>query len=216
MLLLAAGCVHVQMEARSLTPSPARDLEKPDILPSSPVLYIHQRDKDLPRDFQLRSSAQFALVSRDRIRFHLGIARQDEDDADIRGWDVQVEDDTGHRWKPQREMPVMKRLALNWRLWPWQPGGDSWCPAPPCLSRVIPGYEAYEGSADFTIFEPNFIAGKKRLTLIAERHGVEMRFSWSFGNGDTIEHYGRTRSDDQLGTIVVPGPNTNVAQITRQ
>jgi hypothetical protein len=214
MVMAAGGCATVQLEAKSVSPSPVRDVGKPDELPTSSALYIHSRDKDLPYDFQLRSSAQFSMVSQDRIRFHLGIARQDEEEADVRGWKVVIEDDTGRRYEPQRELPVMKRLALNWRLWPYQPG-DSWCQQPPCLSRVIPGYEAFEGSADYTIHETNFLRNKKRLTLLATRHGVTMRFTWNFADGNTVEHYGRSKADEELGTILVPGPNVQVAQTTR-
>jgi hypothetical protein len=209
-MTVAAGCGVHRFEARATQPNPAANLGNPEILPTSQTLYIHQRDMDLPRDFQLRSWAQFSVVTRDRIRFHVGIARQDEDEADTRGWKVYVEDEAGQRYTPEREVARVNRLALNWRLWPYKPG-DSWCREPPCVSRVLPGYEAWEGQADYTIHKPNLVAQRQKLSIVLVRGNEEMRFTWRFGEEMVVEHYGRTRTDDQLGTIVVPGPYTEVA-----
>lgn len=208
--LLLGGCARSALEAYALQPRPVRDGLNPDQLAQSTPLYIHQRDPDLPRDFQLRSSAQFTVVSLDRIRFHVGIARQDEEEADARGWKVRVEDESGHVYTPTREVVTLRRLALNWRLWPYSPG-DSWCPSPPCVSRVIPGYEAFEGRADYVLAVPGLLATHQKLVLILERRGQQLRFAWTFGDGNEVHHYGRTRSDDELGTILVPGPYTEEA-----
>src|SRR5215208_691394 len=99
--MVVAGARGVQrFEARATQPNPVKNLGNPETLPASETLYIHQRDMDLPRDFQLRSWAQFAVVTRDRIRFHVGVARQDEDEADTRKWKATVEDESGHVYTP--------------------------------------------------------------------------------------------------------------------
>jgi len=76
---------------------------------------------------------------------------------------------------------------------------------------VLPGYEAWEGQADYTIYQQNFAATHKLLSLVLRKGNEEMRFTWRFGDDTVIEHYGRSHTDDQLGTIVVPGPFTEVA-----
>jgi hypothetical protein len=105
----------------------------------------------------------------------------------------------------------MNRIALDWRLYPYTPG-DSWCQKPPCLSRVIPGYTVYEGQADYMFHDPTLLArDRERLSLVLRRGGVEYRYSWTFGDGTEVHHYGRTHVDDELGTIAVPGPYTELA-----
>jgi hypothetical protein len=150
------------------------------------------------------------VVTRDRIRFHVGIARQDEDEADTRHWKAYIEDETGRRYAPEREVARLNRLALNWRLWPYRPS-DSWCPKPPCLSRVLPGYEAWEGQADYTIYRRDVAVEPRMFSLVLKKGNEEMRFTWRFGEETVVEHYGRTHVDEQIGTIVVPGPYTEVA-----
>jgi hypothetical protein len=204
------GCAARRWEARATQPNPIKDLKNPDELPVSDRLYIYQRDMSLPRDFQMRSWAQFSVVTRDRVRFHVGIARRYESEADTHGWKVYVEDETGKQFQPEREVARVNRLALNWRLWPYRPG-DSWCQRPPCVSREVPGYEAYEGMADYSIHEPEVLATRKQLSLVLRRGSQEMRFTWRFGDEHVIEHYGRSKTDDELGTIEVPGPYTELA-----
>src|SRR5688572_12802355 len=104
-LLLGAGCGVTTREARAIQPHPALALSSPDHLAVSYKLYIHQRASDrgdtttLPSSYQLRSWAQFAVVNRDRLRFHVGIARADEEEAITSGWKVWLEDETGRRYE---------------------------------------------------------------------------------------------------------------------
>src|SRR5215831_8285319 len=94
--LCLGGCTSSQREARAVQPNPLIMLRSPEQLPQSLPLFIYQRDTRLPRMYQLRSSASFAAVGRDRLRFHVGVARYDESEADTRGWTVWLEDDQGH------------------------------------------------------------------------------------------------------------------------
>jgi hypothetical protein len=204
------GCARRSLEAYAVQTRPSRAVDKPDELPVSEPLFIHTRDMDLPRDFLLRSSAQFAIVSRDRVRFHLGIVRQDESEADVKAWKVHLEDEAGRTVPIARELVVMRRFALNWRLFPYEPN-SSWCREPPCLSRDDTGLEAFEGRADYVLAGPDILAKYKKLVLVARRGGQEMRFSWTFGEDFEVHHHGYTLADKELGTILVPGPHVEEA-----
>jgi hypothetical protein len=217
-LLLALGCLGLgacgvqAREARALQPSPLDALRTPDVAPVSVRLYIYQRDVALPRDYQLRSWAQFTLVARDRLRFHVGVARVEESEADTRGFEAWLEDEHGVRLAPEaRELGRVNRIAITWREYPPTPG-DPWCRAPPCLSRIFPGYQAYEGQADYVFAAPDLMGReRKQLTLVLARGGVEYRYTWRFGDGTEVQHYGRTHVDDEMGVIAVPGPYTELA-----
>src|SRR5262249_26247233 len=103
-----AGCAVQIREAHALEPNPRLALGSTSTLPASQKLYVFQRDNNFerPRDYQLRNWAQFIVVSPDRVRFHVGVVKMEEEDADTNKWKVWLEDDDGHRWKPDdREMP---------------------------------------------------------------------------------------------------------------
>jgi hypothetical protein len=217
--LLCAGCGVTTREARAVQPNPADALRDPDALAISQTLYIHQRAPDrgdttsLPRSHQLRSWAQYAVVTRDRLRFHVGIARADEEEATTKGWRVWLEDERGRRYTPaSREVPRINRIAVNWRPLPWNPTSrDAYCREPPCVARIIPGYTVYEGEADYVFHDPGLARGHEVLSLVMERQGMRLRFTWRFGDHVQVDHYGRTDADRGLGTLVVPGPHTELA-----
>ena len=50
--------------------------------------------------YPLRNVATFALISRDRIRFHVQLEHKWPSWADVRTWDVYLVDDDGHRYVP--------------------------------------------------------------------------------------------------------------------
>jgi hypothetical protein len=221
--LFGAGCGTMIREAVAVQPNPANALLTPDDLPVSAKLYIHQRAPDrgdassLPRDFQLRSWAQYAVVTRDRLRFHVGIARADEEEAVTSGWRAWLEDDTGRKYEPAgREVARVNRIAVNWRQAPVNPtSSDNYCrddaDVSPCLMRLTPGYTAYEGEADYVFTDPNLARAHRSLSLVMQRQNMRLRFTWTFGDVTQVKHYGRTDADEGLGTVVVPGPHTELA-----
>lgn len=213
LVILAAGCGVSTREARAIQPNPARQRHTVEDIPASVKLYIHQRDMHLSRDYQLRSFAQFVVVSREKLRFHVGITRWDEREAETKGWKVYLEDEAGNRLEPvSREVARLSRISVGWELYPYQPGGDGWCREPPCLQRLMPPFEVYEGEADYVFSRPDILApDRKLLRLVMTKGGLEFIYSWRFDDQMVVEHYGRSRLDNELGTIVVPGPNTEVA-----
>src|SRR5262245_24706400 len=117
-LVLLVGCAHQVREAKAIQPNPVRGLGSADVLPVSETLSVFTRDIYLPHSWQLCSSVQLAVVTRDMIRVHLSVARRDEREADTRSWKVWLEDDSGQRLEPtSREMGKMDRLLIAWLRW---------------------------------------------------------------------------------------------------
>jgi hypothetical protein len=181
------------------------------VLPISAELTIFQRDVHLPRDYQLKATAQFTVVSRERLRFHVTVSRWDEDEADPTSWKAWLEDDQGKRYEiTTRDGGKVHRISIDWRLYS-AALGDTYCPQPPCKTRIIPGYDVYEGEADLVFRYPDILKDKKGITLVLEPGGLRYRYNWTFGDGMIVKNYGRTKVDEEMGIIIVPGPDTQVA-----
>jgi hypothetical protein len=122
---------------------------------------------------------------------------------------VWLEDDSGQRLLPaSREMAKMDRLLLAWLHW-WDQGLQR-----VELRRLIPGWDAYQGRADYVFRAPALMTkDRKWLTLVAERAGYQMRFTYNFDQGEVVElkHYGRSRVDDEMGYLSAPA-DAEVAQ----
>jgi hypothetical protein len=214
-LSLLAGCGVQIREAVAVQPNPAQALHSVDELPESVKLYIFQRDLYLRRDYKLRNWAQFVVVNRDRLRFHVGIVRRQEDDASTSNWEAWLEDTQGHRIaSPEREVPWLDRVSVGWRLYSYTPG-DPWCrEVVPCLQRLEPArvFDVYEGRADYVFTAPGLaLSQQDGITLVLRRGGVEYRYAWRFGGYTEVRHYGYTKLDEEVGTIAIPGPYTVVA-----
>ena len=211
----AAGCGVQIREAHAHEPNPRLSLGSSSTLPASTKLYVYQRDNNFerPRDYQLRNWAQFTVVSPDRVRFHVGVVKMEEEEAETSRWKVWLEDDAGHRWQPvEREMPRVTRVQISWGLFPYDPNNTSWCKQPPCLSRIMPGYTAYVGQAEYMFKDPSILApDRKQVSLVVQHGSVAYKYTWTFGEGQEVQHYGRTHVDDEMGIIAVPGPHTEVA-----
>ena len=164
----------------------------------------------IPRYWQLRSAARFVVLARDRLRFHLSIVQGDERNATTKGWKVWLEDDTGRKLDPSsREVAQMDRLHLGWSLYFDNQVNEF------VKKREVPGWEAYQGRADYVFMAPDLITdARKMLALVAEREGVQMRFVWTFDEGQLIQvdHYGRSKVDYQVGTMIAPSPDSKIAQ----
>jgi hypothetical protein len=226
LLLAVAGCSITTREARAIMPHPTRSppvgveadqLAHTDDLPASVPLYIYQRNYQLRRDYQLRNSARFVVVNRDRLRFHVGMVGYEDDTADTSSWTVWLEDETGRHLAPEsRDVGKLNRIVVSWRLYPYPPGGTAWCREPPCFSRLEPNqvFEVYEGTADYSFSDPGLGTAKHQLVSLVLRKGRdEYRYTWRFGDGTEVHHYGRTHVDDELGIISVPGPHTEVGGV---
>jgi hypothetical protein len=209
-LLAVCGACATTQEARAIQPFPHGSAEA---LAASVPLYIHERNMHLPHDYQLRSAAQFAVVSRDRAVFHVNIARYEEDDADTSGWTAWLVDDQGDKYAPEtRETPRVDRVQVDWALYPGLTSAECLQRDQICKRRIVPGYQVYDGVADISFLVPGLFTEKqKRLTLVLRHGSEEMVYTWIFGDHTEVKNYGRTKVDDEIGTIVLPGPDTQVA-----
>ena len=206
-MVALTGCVRT-LDATAVQSNPIKTRRLAGDSVQSAPLYILTRDMHLPRWLLLRSSASFAAVSRDRIRFHVGIVQHWEEMADTAGWEIWLEDETGRRLEPQRrEVPRVERVAVEWinelrldavlrmttrRLEP---------------SQVL---NVYQGKVDVVFMEQDLLSpARQALALVLERDGVRLRYEWRFRDDAwSVAHYGMTTNPT---VIVVPGPMTRVA-----
>ena len=200
-VLLLSGCGAQTREARATLPLPSSADDA--VGGKSQTLEIEARDYLLPEFCRLRSYGRYEVATADRLVFHVGLARADERDARTSGWQVRLETDGGS-WAPSaRSQARLNRVALNLRFAqranPSEEGK--------CIERLLPGYTAYLGQAEYA-FEQPALAGSQRLTLVLERDGVQLRFTWRAGDPPSIEHYGRRELE---ASILVPGPCTEIA-----
>jgi hypothetical protein len=239
-VVLFAGCATQIREARGVQPNPMRDLGSSEKLPMSLPLFVFVRDSTtyqdplqstssaralrqesdidysagIPRYWQLRSYAQFVVVSRDRLVFHVAIVRRDSRDAVTKGWTMWLEDDTGRRHEPAaRENVKLDRLLLPWSRY-WDEHSNNYY-----KKRELPGWDAYQGRADITFMESDLMSSeRRRLSFVMERQGYQMRFTWTFDEGELVraEHYGRTKTDAETGVMIAPSPDTEVAETVDQ
>jgi hypothetical protein len=117
-------------------------------------LAIVVRDMELGRWFPLANTAQYTVVSRDRLRFKVMLHHKWDDICDIHNWGVWLEDQNGDVYAPEhvdqrrvRPLPVGRRPV-------------------------------YRGVADLTFYQRDLFATANKLTLVLRRPGYEYRYVW--------------------------------------
>lgn len=192
-LVILSGCATQRpvKVAHAIQPNPLASLGSPDELPVAERLYIFQSPPSnvgvryqFRRNPLLRNWAELVVVSRDRLRFHVGITRFEEENADTRGWRAWLEDDRGRRLSPvTREVARMDRYAAG----------------------RVDSRSVYVGNADYVFYERDLITPDTRgLTLVLTRDDEVYRFEWEFDGGRWVRHHGYRELDRQLKTIVLP------------
>lgn len=150
--------------------------------------------------FPLINQARFTIVSRDRLRFHLQLDHKWEDWADPSSWEVYLEDDDGHAWRPNSVENATTHLIS--RFWDREQrtaicssaGHD---PSGNCISTVgiaddgwkhrqtFGTLSVFRGNADFVFFRTDLMnPAVRRLRLVVRRAGTRFEFGWRFS--DTI------------------------------
>jgi len=146
--------------------------------------------------YPLINQASFTLVSRDRLRFHVQIDHKWEDWADLKSWDVHLEDDSGHVWQPESVEHARTRL-MN-RFWDREQrtaicsaaGRDG---AGNCITTVgmrddghlyrqtLGSLSVFRGNADFVFYQRDIMhADLRRLRLVVKRPSEAFVFAWRF------------------------------------
>jgi len=200
LLLGALGCTTT-LKASITQPNPLVAFPEQATHRSEP-LFIDLEDMDLPRlhpvphipdgiqqdgAFRLRQSAYFAIVSRERLRFHVTIVHKWKEVADPTSWSVRLEDDQGHVYDP--EAKEVRYIDLVTRVWDHElrsalggRGGnveavrsDGWK-----QRQNLDSVDVFQGSGDFSFHAKDlFQRQTRRLTLRMEKLGVVYEFTWN-------------------------------------
>jgi hypothetical protein len=206
MTLAAAGCTTT-LKVSTTQPNPL--VAFPDqTTHRSEKLFIDLEDMDLPRlhpvphtpdgiqqtgQFRLRQSAYFAIVSRDRLRFHVTIVHKWKEVADPTSWNVRLEDDQGHVYYPEaKEVRYNDLVTQMWdreqRTALYDTFGnvesvrsDGW------KRRLnLESVDVFQGSGDFSFHAKDlFQRQTHRITLRMEKMGVVYEFTWNL-----VDHAG--------------------------
>jgi hypothetical protein len=135
-------------------------------------------------------------VSRDRLRFHVQVDHKWEDWADLTTWDVHLEDDQGHVWRPASVEHARTRLINT--VWDREQrtaicssaGRDA---SGGCIATVgvredgwahrqtLGTLSVFRGNADFVFYQHDLMhPDVQSLRLVVKRTGEAFEFSWRF------------------------------------
>jgi len=146
--------------------------------------------------YPLINQASFTIVSRDRLRFHVQIDHKWEEWADLKTWDVHLEDDQGHVWNPEAvEHAHTKLMSTMWdreqRTSVCSSAGRG--PTGACISTIgvlddgwkhrqtFGTLSVFRGNADFVFYQRDMMhADVRKLRLVVKRMGEAFEFSWKF------------------------------------
>ena len=212
-LALASGCTTT-LRASTTQPNP---LTLPDPTDRrSQTLHIDVGDVDVPYlpyaygiagdrpakldPTRLRQSAYFAVVSRDRLRFHIVVVHKWKEIADPTTWRVRLEDDAGHVFQPEskelryddlitrvwdREIRIPIRNGYGDQVTTVRDGGqirgaDGRLHTVRTETQPLDSVDVFMGGGDYVFHAPDlFHRGTKRLTLRMSQAGVEYDFTWN-------------------------------------
>jgi hypothetical protein len=174
------------------------ELETPDAPdPSKEATITHNHR------YPLINQASFTIVSRDRLRFHVQIDHKWEDWADLKTWNVHLEDDRGHVWKPEAvEHAHTKLMSKMWdreqRTSVCSSAGRG--PNGGCISTIgvqddgwkhrqtFGTLSVFRGNADFVFYQRDMMhAGVRKLRLVVKRPGEAFEFLWKFHDAVAAE-----------------------------
>jgi hypothetical protein len=176
----------------------------------SEKVIIDVRDMDFPRSFKLRQSAYFAVVSRERLRFHVMLVHKWKEVADPTTWTARLEDDQGRVYYPEsNEFSYDDHVSRVWdherRAAIYNNFGDvvrtlndgdviydvHGQPHAVKNEKVnLDSVDVFQGAGDLTFHAKDLMSRNvRRLTLTLERSGYEYKFVWNLvdlaGDSDT-------------------------------
>jgi hypothetical protein len=167
------------------------DLEAPDAAAGTGTASIAHNHK-----YPLLNRAQFTMVSRDRLRFHVQIDHKWEEYADLGTWQVELVDDKGRRWSPEAIEHARTRIITT--MWDREQRSticdsrgrdannncfntigvreDGWK-----RRQTLGSLSVYRGNADFVFYERDlFSVNVRSLKLVVKRSGEAFEFVWRF------------------------------------
>jgi hypothetical protein len=167
------------------------------------ALHIYTRDPNLP-ELLFDNSATLTASSADEVRVRVTTVHSLEVMADPAGWDVWLEDEAGRRVAPAAAEGTHERLAVRWRKVRSELDPDRYT-----AERVIPGWDVYRGQAEYVFAAPG-LGARPQVTLVARKDGVELRYTWHFGEGAPAPRHHGPLPANHPERIVVPGPLVDV------
>jgi hypothetical protein len=148
--------------------------------------------------YPLYNQASFTIVSRDRLRFHVQIDHKWEEWANLKTWDVRLEDDSGRNWIP--ESVEHARTKIMTTMWDREQrtaicssaGRDARGSCYNTVAIADDGWRnrqtlgtlsVYRGKADFVFYQRDlFHANVRSLRLVVSRPGEVFEFTWKFAD----------------------------------
>jgi hypothetical protein len=167
------------------------DLEAPDAASGAGTASVAHNHK-----YPLLNRAQFTMVSRDRLRFHVQIDHKWEEYADLETWQVELVDDKGRHWYPETVEHARTRIITT--MWDREQrtaicdsrGRDA---NNNCFNMIgyredgwkrrqtLGSLSVYRGNADFVFYDRDlFSANVRSLKLVVKRSGEAFVFVWRF------------------------------------
>lgn len=159
------------------------ELEEPDPAePTQRATPVHNHH------YPLINEASFTMVSRDRLRFHVQVDHKWEEWADLRTWDVTLQDDQGHTWVPESVEHAHTKIIT--RMWDREQrtairnqygdivhlNDDGWK-----SRQTLGSLSVYRGNADFVFYQRDMFSSRVRwLKLTVRRSGEAFEFLWRF------------------------------------
>jgi hypothetical protein len=208
---LAAGCSRT-FKATVIQPNPL--VNQNETLRESEEITIVRGDMDLEAPdpangygnasptrnnrYPLLNVAQFTMVSRDRLRFHVQVDHKWEEYANLKTWSVYLVDDQGRRWIPESVEHANTRIIT--RMWDREQrsaicdsrGRDA---NANCYNTVgyrddgwrrrqtLGSLSVYRGKADFVFYQRDlFTQNVRSLKLVVKRPGESFEFTWRFND----------------------------------
>ena len=118
-------------------------------------LSIVVRDMELPRALKLKNEAYYTMVSRDRVTFHVTFHHKWDDMADLRTWDIYLEDERGWQLIPEEvDQRVLRALQLGTRK------------------------PVYRGVADINFYRRDVFTESAKMTLVLAKPGYVYKYVW--------------------------------------
>jgi len=215
-----AGCTK-RLQATAVQPNPLRDPNE-TLRRSAPLaIQVAVTDMDSPK-VVMTNTAYFAMVTRDRLRFHVTLEHHWQEMCDVDGWDVWLEDDAGRRHFPEAKEPRRNKFKTGGvggsrQMTDYEARStvrnefgdvtavrnDGW--KRPVTLKAI---DRFRGEGDYVFYSRDLMSkDRQQLALVMRRKGMEYRYVWNFADGPPrIENH--TQSDLGTGFGIQPGPLT--------
>ncbi len=136
----------------------------------------------------LTNKAQFTLVSKDRLRFHVQVEHKWPEYTDLTDWEVELLDDRGHRYRPSSVEGVKKSHVVS--TWDYETRTVTRDRYGDITSVANDGHEnrqslgslvLYRGRADLVFYGADIMSRDiKSLTLKLSRATTKFEFTWRF------------------------------------